>query len=98
MALPQKLGLPQMQTTWAQAIDPVLVNPIVNGLILKKIQLIAGTNAVNHLLGRPLQGWYVTRMRGVSANLYDIQDSNQTPQLTLALFSSDAVTIDLAVF
>jgi hypothetical protein len=86
-----------MQTTWAQQINPILENPLVKGLILPNIALAIGTNVINHKLGRKLQGYYITRKRA-AAQIYDQQDSNQTPQLTLVLVSDAVVTIDLAVF
>ncbi len=97
MSLPQRLSLPMMQTTWASSLDPVIENPVVNGLILKNVVLVTGANVVPHLLGRNLQGWYPVRIRA-SATFYDTQDANQMPQLTLNLVSSANVTIDLAVF
>ena len=95
--LPQKLNLPQMQTTWASQLDPIIANPIVNGNMLKNISLVAGSNTISHLLGRRLAGWIPTRVRA-AATIYDTQDSNQTPQLTLTLISSAAVVVDLMVF
>ncbi len=96
--LPQKLSLPMMQTTWASQLDPIISNPILNGNILKNVALSAGANQINHLLGRNLQGWYVIRMRNNFAQIYDTQDSNQLPSLTLSLVSSASVNVDIAVF
>lgn len=95
--LPQKLDLAKMQTSWAQQLDPIISNPILNNVILKNVSLTTGTNVVNHLLGRTLQGWKPTRIRA-NATIYDQQDSNQTPQLTLVLVASAPVVIDLEVF
>ena len=95
--LPQKLSWDLAQTQWAQQLNPILSNPTVNNLILKNVVLTAGTNVINHKLSRPLQGWNPTRVRAL-ATIYDLQDTNQTPQLTLVLVSSANVTIDLVVF
>ena len=96
--LPQKLPYDLLQTKWASALNPVLKNPIVNGVLSQQITLTTGNNIVNHRLGRPLTGWYITRMRGVFAQVYDTQDSNQTPELTLLLNSSGNVVVDLFCF
>lgn len=96
--LPQRLTLLQMQQQWATIINPVITNPALNVSILPSIALKTGKNVVNHLLGRSLQGWYVTRLRGSAPAIYDLQDANQTPQLTLVLESSGNIVIDLAVF
>ena len=96
--LPQQLTFPQLMTKWASILNPVLSNPILASSILPNITLSAGNNVINHKLGRNLQGWKITRMRGVFAQVYDTQDSNQTPQLTLNLNASTGVIIDLEVF
>lgn len=95
--LPQKLSWDIAQTQWAQQLNPVIANPTINNLILKNVSLTAGTNVINHMLSRNLQGWKPVRVRA-SATLYDLQDSNQTPQLTLVLVASASVVVDLEVF
>lgn len=97
MALPQRLTLTQTQSQWASQLDPIIANPTTNPGILKSISLATGSNAVNHLLGRNLQGWKIIRQRA-AASIYDTQDSNPTPQLTLVLVSTAPVVIDLEVF
>lgn len=86
-----------MQTSWAAQLDPILANPTNSSLILQKVELIAGTNTINHKLGQKLQGWKLTRQRA-PASIYDAQDGNQRPELTLVLISSAPVVIDLEVF
>lgn len=95
--LAQKLPLELMQTQWAQELNPIIANPTINNLVLKNVSLTAGTNVINHKLSRPLAGWKTTRVRA-SATFYDLQDTNQTPQLTLVLVASAPVVIDLEVF
>jgi hypothetical protein len=85
------------QNRWATALDPMLSNPVLNTVLLKNVALTTGANIVNHKLGRDLQGWYPVRVRS-SSTIYDTQDSNQTPQLTLLLVASANVTVDLVVF
>jgi len=95
--LPQRLSLEMLQTAWAQQLNPIIANPTVNNSILKNVALTAGVNVINHKLGRNLQGWNPTRVRA-AVTLYDQQDSNQTPQLTLILVASADAVIDLVVF
>lgn len=90
-----EMGL--MQTSWASVINPLLTNPLVNGLLLKNVSLINGSTQVNHKLGRKLQGWTVIRKRA-AAEVYDTQDSNSMPELTLSLVSNANVLVDLYVF
>lgn len=86
-----------METSWASQLNPLLANAMNNSLILKSISLATGANVINHTLGRKLQGWIIVRQRA-SAAVYDTQDSNQTPNLTLQLTASAPVVVDLAVF
>jgi hypothetical protein len=96
--LPQKLSMDQMTTRWAAILNPILSNPTLDSSLLQNIILTTGNNVINHKLGRPLQGWHPVRFHGSFAQLYDTQDTNQTPQLTLNLNASAGVTIDLVVF
>lgn len=95
--LPQGLNLPQMQNTWATQIDPIIINPLVQGQLLQNLPLLVGTNAINHKLGRRLQGWFIVGINGI-AEIYDTQASNQMPQLTLNLTSDANVSVSLWVF
>lgn len=97
MSLPRRLEWEIAQDRWAAQLEPMLANPSNNSLILKKVALINGTTTINHLLGRKLQGWKIVRQRA-AASIYDVQDSNQTPELTLKLVSNAAVTVDIEVF
>ena len=86
-----------MQTKWKSILDVLLSNPSLQNLILQNISLINGSNVINHRLGRKLLGWRIIRLRA-SANIYDTQDSNSTPALTLQLTSDADVSVDLEVF
>lgn len=86
-----------LQTNWASQLNPMLSNPASQSILLKNVPLINGLTVINHRLGRVLQGWKIVRQRA-AASIYDTQDSNQNPELTLFLNSSAAVTVDLEVF
>jgi hypothetical protein len=87
----------QMQSSWAALLNPVLSNPLFNGVHLPNVELSTGANTINHKLGRRLQGWIITRKRA-GADIYDTQQSNARPNLTLDLVSSANVTVDLYVY
>src|ERR1700691_5340345 len=95
--LPQKQSPDQMSTKWSAIINPFLQNPLNNASILKNVSLTAGSNTINHGLGQTLQGWYIIRQRA-SSQIYDTQDSNPTPAITLILQASAPVVVDLVVF
>lgn len=96
-SLPQKLNLTDMQTTWATQLDPIIKSPVTNPTILKNVPLVVGSNTINHKLGKALQGWQISRQRGPAA-IYDLQDANPYPTLTLTLVSSAVVSVDLVVW
>jgi len=87
----------QIQDNVARAIQSVLTGPLSNASLLTSVSLVSGANVINHGLGRKLQGWIPVRVRA-SATIYDTQDSNSTPALTLQLTASADVTVDLIVF
>lgn len=97
MALPRNLNWDLANTKWASQLDPLLANPMNQVNILKNVNLINGTNTINHRLGAKLQGWFLTRLRGAAA-IYDQQDSNPSPELTLILVSNANVSVDIGVF
>lgn len=83
-----------LQTSWKVELDPVLANPLVNGIFRKGIALINGATTINHLLGRKQQGFILTDING-SASVYRSQPFNN---LTLTLTSNAVVTVDIYVF
>lgn len=86
-----------LQNSWGAVLNQLLRRPANNSILLKNVQLQVGANVVNHRLGRPLQGWVIIRKRADAA-IYDTQDENQAPALTLNLVSDTAVSVDLMVF
>lgn len=101
MSLPifqtQSKDISLLQTTWSTSLNPVVNNPINQANVLKNVLITTGTNVINHLLGRKLQGWFIVGQNAL-ASIYDQQETNQSPQLTLVLVSSANVTLQLAVF
>lgn len=86
-----------LETQWASQINPFLLNPSLQSIILKNVSLINGTTTVNHRLGRKLQGWRLIRVRA-AATIHDNQDTNQMQDKTLVLVSNASVIVDLEVF
>lgn len=86
-----------MQTRWASILGPLLANALLSGAVLKQVQLSSGSNVINHRLGRKLQGWFLTRKRA-AGNIYDTQDANSMPDLTLQLESSTSAVVDIYVY
>lgn len=93
----QDPDLATVQRNLVRVLQPVFNTPTLGGNLLTQQTLAIGINNINHGLGRTLNGWQIVRQRA-QANIWDSQDANKTPQLTLALNSSAAVVCDIYVF
>lgn len=94
--LPLRLSLDSMQTQWAPALNPVIANPIVNGLQLNNVSLANGSTVINHTLARNMQGWFITDTQGI-AEIYRPKTSPFNNK-TLTLISNAAVMVNLWVY
>lgn len=82
------------QSRLKSELDPVLSNPIVNGLLLPSLQLMSGVNVINHLLGRNQIGWFIVDQNGTS----QFHRSAPLNSKTLTLQSTNAVVASIWVF
>ena len=83
----------------AAAFQQILGKDQLDSSIITNISLVPGiVNSVSHTLGRKLQGWIVIRNHGIATNIIDLQDTNNSPNLLLNLFVSEACMVDLLVF
>ncbi len=86
-----------VQQNLTRTLNPIFNTNTLGGNILPNISLISGSNTINHKLGRDLSGWQIIRQR-TAASIFDTQDTNKTPSLTLTLTSSADCSVDLYVF
>lgn len=91
------LELNRVQDNIQRVLEPLYNTPILAGNLLTNIELVVGLNTINHGLGRKLIGWQIARIRS-AAVIYDSQDNNMTPNLTLLLISDAPVTVDIYVY
>lgn len=90
--------LERFQDNVAAAIGTLPDVPTINGRLIRNISLKAGTvSPISHQLGRFIVGWQIVRIRG-NANVWDEQDTNVTPTLTLNLTTDTDIKIDIWVF
>lgn len=93
--LSTKLPWDLAQTKWASTINPILALPILNGNLIKDINLTMSIpQSVNHLLGRMPQGWFLTDN---TANAV-IHRSADFTQYSITLTSNADTTISIWVF
>lgn len=83
-----------MQDKWASILNPVISQPLSSANILTNVELIAGTNVINHLLARKMQGWIVSDIDAASS----IFRSSPLNDKTLTLDSSANCIVNLVVF
>ena len=86
-----------VQQNLTRTLNPIFNTNTLGGNILPNISLSTGSNTINHKLGRVLSGWQLVRIRA-AATIFDTQDANKTPDLTLTLTSSAPVVCDLYVY
>ena len=86
-----------VQQNLVRTLNPIFNTPTLGGNLLTSQSLNVGANVINHGLGRNLNGWQLVRQRA-AAQIFDSQDDNKTPNLTLALNSTAAVVVDIYVF
>lgn len=89
--------LSMLQTQWSSQIDPVLAQPIVNGRVITGVSLVTGSNTINTLLSRKLQGWIIVS-KSAASDIYDSQATNNMSDKTLILNSSAPCVVSILVF
>lgn len=90
--------LSRMQDNVDAAIAQLSVTEVLQGRLVKSISLLsASTVKISHKLGRAPIGWFIVRQRA-NAVVWDLQDTNSNPNLTLNLNCSADCTIDIWVF
>lgn len=94
MALPLRLPWTLAQDRWASQLNSVIQFAPTQGILLKNIPLVPGSNVINHLLSRQQQGWVITD-QDTAAIIYRSAPLNAS---TLTLTSDIPVTIALWVF
>lgn len=94
MALPLLKSLDLLQNQWKSILDPVVANPIVQGLQLSSIALTTSATTVPHTLGRVQQGWFITDY-SAAATVFRTGSFNTT---NMVLTASAPVTVAIWVY
>ncbi len=93
--LSTKLTWDLANTKWAGTLNPVLAIPFLSGIQINSVNLVASVPlAINHLLQRLPQGWFLTD-NTANAVVWRAAPFNQ---YTLTLESSADTTISFWVF
>jgi hypothetical protein len=95
MQLSTSLSFPQMLTRWSSILNPFISVPMINGLQIDNIILVANTpNVINHGLSRMPQGWFV--VDNISSSVIWRSASFNTK--TISLESSANTTLSIWIY
>jgi hypothetical protein len=91
-------NLQKVQQNVQEAIEPLIASQIIDGVLLKNVELTAGQlNIVFHGLGRELVGWIVVG-QDANSQVWDEQAANPLKTRTLRLRASTDTVVALWVF
>ena len=87
----------QLQGNIETSVSSMVVKVQNDSEILTNVRLTAGqNNIINHTLRRPLIKWSIIRIRS-QARIWDDQDNNPSPELSVWLHTDTNVTVDIEV-
>lgn len=94
MPLTTKLPWELANPRWASQLNPLLQNPLSSASFLENVSLTMGANTLNHMLGRQMQGWFITDINA-AVTIYRSAPLNN---LTLTLTASGPAIVSIGVF
>ena len=95
MSLPLLKDFGLLQTGWKKQLDPIVANPILQGVQITGIVLAANTpKTISTTLNRTQLGWFLTD-NNANCTVWRTQAFNST---TLTLEASAAATISIWVY
>lgn len=91
-------ALTQLQDNISAALQPLVKNPLLDGLLIDDITLTSGsTTVVNHGLGRKVRGYIVVKSNA-NVTVYIVEANQVAPEAQLVLSTTVTATISLYVF
>ena len=81
----------QTQENVEQVLTPILNSPVIDGVLIKDIDVGTTDTIVNHKLGRTPLGWIVVK-RNENAVIYESATTNNNRDKFLILKASSATT------
>lgn len=87
----------QLQQNISQSVNPIVGNPITQGLFLSTVSLKIGANTINHNLGYPMTGYLIVSL-SIASSFSDNLITVPNPQTSFILNSSAATKANIYVF
>ena len=81
----------QTQENVEQVLTPILNSPIIDGVLVKDVDVGTSDTVVNHKLGRSPLGWIIVK-RNENAVIYESATTNNNRDKVLILKASSATT------
>lgn len=94
MSLQQNIPYPMMLTLWGAQLNPLLANPMMQGVAINSVVLSTTPKEIPTTLNRMQLGWFITDING-AATVYRSQPFTNN---TLTLVASATVTVNLWCF
>lgn len=92
------LTLAQVQDNLVNCLNPLFNNPLLDGVLVKNIALVTGSNIINNPIQRAIQGVIFVNKNAFSDFNLSAQATNPTPINTIIINLSASVTCDLWIF
>jgi len=93
--------LDDVQSNIANTLNPVLKSLIVDGVLVKDVNLVSGVNRVSHTLARVPEGWLIVD-RNATATIFKTIPTTAantiTDSSTISLTSSGTVRVSIWFF
>lgn len=93
----QNAEVSSLQDATEAVLKQIRNRQIIDGRLIEGVTIETVETVVDHKLGRALRGWIVVR-QGADARIWDQQDDNARPELSLVLVASASVKVSLWVF
>lgn len=86
----------KFQENVVEVLQPVLLCPLLDGVLLKSVTVATTPTLVEHKLGREFRGFVITN-KNANANVWQT-GTNPSSRRFISLQSSTAIQVDLWVF
>jgi len=82
-----------LQANVADALTPLQNKPILDGIFLREVAIVSGSNLIQHKLGRKLVGYFVVSQSAASTFFDDIQSTTSTTSFSITATSPCKVNL-----
>lgn len=85
-----------LQANVADALTPLQNKPILDGILLRSLSVLSGSNTIQHKLGRKIVGYFVVSQTAASGFHDDIQSTSS--KTSFVLTATNPCTLNVWIF